>query len=130
MILVSMVVVAAHGCCCFDDNYAFAGKMYGCISLVPCVKDRLRVPGKRFVEAWTKTSEYSQTSQSLFGEQVTRSSIGVIQLFRNNGINTVFMFLFVCNIFLNTHTYFILIVEAFASLLRPHQQLNISCIRT
>ena len=35
----------------------------------------------------------------------------------------VLMFLFVCHIFLNTHTYFILIVEAFASLLRPHQQL-------
>ena len=35
------------------------------------------------------------------------------------------MFLFVCHIFLNTRTYFILIVEAFASLLRPHQQLKI-----
>ena len=28
MILVSMVVGVAHGCCCLDDNYALAGAMY------------------------------------------------------------------------------------------------------
>ena len=47
-------------------------------SLVPYVNLTVFVrgywaPGKRFVDAWTKTSETSQTSQSLFGKLVKRS---------------------------------------------------------
>ena len=44
-----------------------------------------------------------------------------------NETNFILMFLFVCHIFQNTGTYIVLMVKAFASLLRPHQQLNISC---
>ena len=47
-------------------------------SQVPCVNSTVFVlgywaPGRRFVDAWTKTSETSQTSQSLFGKPVKRS---------------------------------------------------------
>ena len=38
------------------------------------------MPGKRFVDAWTKTSETSQTPHSLFGKPVKRSLRAVFLL--------------------------------------------------